>query len=200
MRIYFFEWNKTNPIHAHWILMRPMPEAHRAECIGQASNSGNPLDLSFTRKNKCKFINLIHTRQKNKIICSCSWKIIKLNGFKGVFINTLVGGGGWAKWRGAKKVLSCQKGGGTKKFSAVNGGSKKFGQIESIMKIKKCTICCQNQQDIASNWIYISKFFRALQRARHCTLHLKCLCSHSFRYTWHLLREPGGAESYRGWL
>ena len=31
-------------------------------------------------------------------------------------------------------------------------------------------------------------------------LHLKCLCSHSFRYTWHLFREPGGAESYRGWL
>ena len=31
------------------------------------------LDLSyFTRKNKCKFINLIHTRQKNKIICSSS--------------------------------------------------------------------------------------------------------------------------------
>ena len=48
----------------------------------------------------------------------------------------LGGGGGWAKWRGAKKVLSCRKG-GTKKFSAVNGGgSKKFGQIESIMKIK----------------------------------------------------------------
>ena len=35
------------------------------------------LDLSyFTSKSKCKFINLIHTRQKNKIICSCSWKII----------------------------------------------------------------------------------------------------------------------------
>ena len=35
------------------------------------------LDLSyFTSKRKCKFINLIHTRQKNKIICSRSWKII----------------------------------------------------------------------------------------------------------------------------
>ena len=54
-------------------------------------------------------------------------------------------------------------------------------------------LCCQNQQDIASNWIYISKFSRALQRAWHCTLHLKCHCSHSFRYryTWHLFREPG---------
>ena len=41
MRIYFCEWNKTNPMHAHWILMRPMPEAHRAKCIRQASNSGN---------------------------------------------------------------------------------------------------------------------------------------------------------------
>ena len=48
----------------------------------------------------------------------------------------LVGGGGWAKWRGAKKVLSYQKG-GTKKFSVVKGGGqKKFSQIESIMKIK----------------------------------------------------------------
>ena len=35
------------------------------------------LDLSyFTRKSKCKFINPIHTRQKNKIICSCSWNNI----------------------------------------------------------------------------------------------------------------------------
>ena len=49
---------------------------------------------------------------------------IAYGSLKGVFINTLVGGGGWAKWRGAKKVLSCQKG-GTKKFSAVNGGVKK---------------------------------------------------------------------------
>ena len=40
MRIYFFEWNKTNPVHVHWILMRPVPEARRAECTGQASNSG----------------------------------------------------------------------------------------------------------------------------------------------------------------
>ena len=76
MRIYFFEWNKTNPMHAHWILMRQMPEARRVECIGHASNSGT-LDLSyFTSKSKCKFINLIHTRQKNKIICPRSWKII----------------------------------------------------------------------------------------------------------------------------
>ena len=40
MRIYFFEWNKANPMHAHGILMHPMLEARRAECIGQASNSG----------------------------------------------------------------------------------------------------------------------------------------------------------------
>ena len=37
---YFFEWNKTNPMHTHWILMRPMPKAHRAKCNGQALNSG----------------------------------------------------------------------------------------------------------------------------------------------------------------
>ena len=36
------------------------------------------LDLSyFMSKSKCKFINLIHTWQKNKIICSCSWKFLK---------------------------------------------------------------------------------------------------------------------------
>ena len=36
------------------------------------------LDLSYsTRKIKCKFMNLIHTRQKNKNICSsCLWKIM----------------------------------------------------------------------------------------------------------------------------
>ena len=40
MRIYFYEWNKTNPMHAHWIVMYPMLEARMAECIGQVSNSG----------------------------------------------------------------------------------------------------------------------------------------------------------------
>ena len=35
------------------------------------------LDLSyFTNNSKCKFIKVIHTRQKNKIICSFSWQII----------------------------------------------------------------------------------------------------------------------------
>ena len=49
---------------------------------------------------------------------------------KGVFINTLVGGLG--KMEGAKKVLSCRKGGGTKKFSVVNGG----GGQKSLVKLK----------------------------------------------------------------
>ena len=52
---------------------------------------------------------------------------------KGAFINTL---GGLGKMEGAKKLLSYKKGGGTKTFSVVKGGSKKFSQIESIMKIK----------------------------------------------------------------
>ena len=50
MRIYFFEWNKTNPMHAHWILMRPMPEARRAESIGQASNSGKCIEFVSLKK------------------------------------------------------------------------------------------------------------------------------------------------------
>ena len=35
------------------------------------------LYTNFTLKSKCKFINLIHTQQKNKIICLLSWNIIK---------------------------------------------------------------------------------------------------------------------------
>ena len=52
MRIYFFEWNKTNPMHAHWILMRPMPEARRAEWIGQASNSGKGIGFVLIHEQK----------------------------------------------------------------------------------------------------------------------------------------------------
>ena len=52
MRIYFFKWNKTNPMHAHWILMRPMPEARRAEYIGQASNSGKCIGFVLFHKQK----------------------------------------------------------------------------------------------------------------------------------------------------
>ena len=70
MRIYFFEWNKTNPMHAHWILMRPMPEAAGPSALDKYQIQASALELSyFTSKIKCKFINLIHKRQKNKIIC-----------------------------------------------------------------------------------------------------------------------------------
>ena len=48
---------------------------------------------------------------------------------KGAFINTLVGG--WAKWRGAKKVLSYQKGGDQKVFLSKGGGGQK-----SLVKLK----------------------------------------------------------------
>ena len=53
---------------------------------------------------------------------------------KGVFIITLVGGLG--KMERGQKSFELSEGGGTKKFSEVKEGSKKFGQIESIMKIK----------------------------------------------------------------
>ena len=39
-------------MHAHWILMRPMPEAHRAECIGQASNSGKCIGFVLFHEQK----------------------------------------------------------------------------------------------------------------------------------------------------
>ena len=52
MRIYFFEWNKTKPMHAHWILIRPVPEVCRAECTGQASNSGKCIGFVLFYKQK----------------------------------------------------------------------------------------------------------------------------------------------------
>ena len=54
---------------------------------------------------------------------------------KGVFINTLVGGG-LGKMEGGQKSFELPKGGDQKVFSSKWGGSKKFDQIESIMKIK----------------------------------------------------------------
>ena len=101
---------------------------------------------------------------------------------------------------GGQKSFELPEGGGTKKFSLVKGGgSKKFGQIESIMKIKMHNLLPKLTGYIASDWIYISKFSRALQRARHCTLHLKCLRSHILRYAWHLFRESR-VQIYRGCL
>ena len=52
MRIYFFEWNKTNPMHTYWTSMRPMPEARRVECIGQAPNSGKCIGFVLFHEQK----------------------------------------------------------------------------------------------------------------------------------------------------
>ena len=105
-------------------------------------------------------------------------------------VHKYFGGGAGQNGGGAKKVLSCRKG-GTKKFSVVKGGgSKKFGQIESIMNVKMHNLVLKLTGYISSNWIYISKFSRALQRARHCNLRLKCLHLHSLTNSWHLFREP----------
>ena len=58
-------------------MMRPMPEAAGPSALDKHQIQASALDLSyFMSKSKCKFINLIHTRQKNRTICSCSWKII----------------------------------------------------------------------------------------------------------------------------
>ena len=51
-----------------------------------------------------------------------------------MFINTLVGGLG--KMEGGQKSFELPKGGDQKVFRSKRGGSKKFGQIESIMNIK----------------------------------------------------------------
>ena len=58
-----------------WCVQCPKPTGLSA--LDKHQIQASALDLSyFTSKSKCKFINLIHTQQKNKIICSCSWKII----------------------------------------------------------------------------------------------------------------------------
>ena len=63
-----------------WCVQCPRPAGPSA--LDKHQIQASALDLSyFTSKRKCKFINLIHTRQKNKIICSLSWKI-NVNGFK----------------------------------------------------------------------------------------------------------------------
>ena len=58
-----------------WCVQCPRPAGPSA--LDKHQIQASALDLSyFTSKSKCKFINLIHTWQKNKMICSCSWKII----------------------------------------------------------------------------------------------------------------------------
>ena len=58
-----------------WCVKCPRPAGPSA--LDKHQIQASALDLSyFMSKSKCKFINLIHTRQKNKIICSCSWKLI----------------------------------------------------------------------------------------------------------------------------
>ena len=58
-----------------WCVQCPRPAGPSA--LDKHQIQASALDLSyFTSKSKCKFINLIHTRQKNKIIWSRSRKII----------------------------------------------------------------------------------------------------------------------------
>ena len=64
-----------------WCVQRLRPAGLGA--LDKHQIQASALDLSyFTSKSKYKFINLIHTRQKNKIICSCSWQIINTMALK----------------------------------------------------------------------------------------------------------------------
>ena len=64
-----------------WCVQCPRPAGPSA--LDKHHIQASALDLSyFMSKSKCKFINLIHTRQKNKIFCSCSWKIMNKMVFK----------------------------------------------------------------------------------------------------------------------
>ena len=58
-----------------WCVQCPRPAGPSA--LDKHQIQASALDLSYvTSKSKCKFINPIHTRQKNKIICLCSWQIV----------------------------------------------------------------------------------------------------------------------------
>ena len=83
MRIYFsselrqIQCTRTE----FWCVQCPRPAGPSA--LGKHQIQASALDLSyFTSKSKCKFINLIHTRQKNKIICLCSRNISNKMTFK----------------------------------------------------------------------------------------------------------------------
>ena len=57
-----------------WCVQCPRPAGPSA--LDKHQIQASAMDSSyFTSKSKCKFINLIHTQQKNKIICSRSWKL-----------------------------------------------------------------------------------------------------------------------------
>ena len=87
-------------------------------------------------------------------------------------VHKYFGGGGWAKWRG------------TKKFSLVKeGGSKKFGQIESIMKIKMHNLLPK----LTGYSLRLDLYFKIFPGpSAGPALHR----SHNLRYAWHLFREP----------
>ena len=64
-----------------WCVQCPRPAGPSA--LDKHHIQASALDLSyFMSKSKCKFINLIYKWQKNKIICSRSWKIINKMVFK----------------------------------------------------------------------------------------------------------------------
>ena len=83
MRKSFCEWNDSNPVHARWCWCSSNARTE-GECIGRTSTSAQVhLHLNHFSSNKTyACIDLIHTRQKNKIICSCLWKIINKMTFK----------------------------------------------------------------------------------------------------------------------
>ena len=51
---------------------------------------------------------------------------------------------------GGQKSFELPEGGGTKKFSVVKGGQKSLVKLK-VQSKSKCTICCQNKQDIVSD-------------------------------------------------
>ena len=83
MYIYFFwvKWDKSNANAMNFDASNAWGEQPGPSELDKHQIQGKWIDLShFSSKSKWKFIDLIHTRQKNKIICWSLWKIIdKIN-------------------------------------------------------------------------------------------------------------------------
>ena len=130
------------------------------------------------------------TNKKNKHFCPL-WS--RGGGWAGAWIKNsylesvhkyFVWGGGLGKMEGAKKVLSCWKGEGQKVFHSKGGGSNKFCQIESIIKVKTYNLLLKWTEFCLRLHLYLKVFPGPSAGPAYCALRLKCLCSHSLTYTW----------------
>ena len=63
-------------MHVHWILMRPTPEARRAESIWRALNSGKCIGFVLFHSNYSLYNTVLAT--KNFVLIDCKHKVYQL--------------------------------------------------------------------------------------------------------------------------